>query len=298
MLAEQLKVLVVDDNRIDREIYRRCLRETVKPKFELTESDSAMAGIEEAKASDPDCILLDYDLPDMSGLEVLARLKGEAETVPCAVVMLTAFGGEALAVEAMKAGVMDYLPKRQVGADTLAHTVTSAVQKFQMERRIAQQRSALELSERRYEMLLEAMPQMVWTANPEGLVQYANRRWREYSGLSLQAAGRLGFEALLHPDDREATWNAWKTATESGSIFESEHRLRRASDQSYRWQLVRAVPMKNAAGEITEWFGTCTEVESQKQAEEAKLQREKADGLGLLAGGIAHDFNNLLTSIL
>src|SRR5205085_5099079 len=140
--------------------------------------------------------------PDMNGLEVVARLKGAADSFPCAVVMLTAFGGEGLAVQAMKAGVMDYLPKRQVSAETLAYTITSATQKFRMLRRIEEHRSALERSERRYAMLLEAMPQMVGTANAEGVVEYANRRCLEYTGLNPETAGQLGRDKVLHPEAR------------------------------------------------------------------------------------------------
>jgi PAS domain S-box-containing protein len=300
MLAEprQLRILVVDDDRIDREIYKRCLKEIATPSFEFTEAESASAGIELAKTGHPDCILLDYDLPDMNGLEVLAGFRSGGESLPCAVVMLTAFGGEALAVQAMKAGVMDYLPKRQVSAESLAYTVTNAIQKFQMQRRIEEHRAALNRSQRRYELLLEAMPQMVWTANAEGLLEYANRPWLEYTGLSLETAGRMGWDQVLHPEDRELTWSAWQSALETGSVFEIEHRLLRAADQCYRCHLVRAVPMKNTAGEVTNWFGTCTDVESRKQAEKAARQKEKLETLGLLAGGIAHDFNNLLVGII
>jgi PAS domain S-box-containing protein len=300
MLAElqQLRILVVDDNRIDREIYKRCFKEIAPPSFEFTEAESAAAAIKLAKTVRPDCILLDYCLPDMNGLEVLAGFRNGDESLPCAVVMLTAFGGEALAVQAMKAGVMDYLPKGQVSAESLARTVTNAIQKFQMQRRIEEHRAALKRSQRRYELLLEAMPQMVWTANAEGFVEYANRRWLEYTGLSLETAGRMGWDQVLHPEDRELTWSAWRSAVESGSVFEIEHRLLMAADQCYRCHLVRAVPMKNTTGEVTNWFGTCTDVESRKQAEKAAHQKEKLETLGLLAGGIAHDFNNLLVGII
>jgi len=295
---QQLRILVVDDDRIDREIYKRCLKDIATPRFEFTEAESAAAGIELAKAGRPDCILLDYDLPDMNGLEVLAGFRDGGEKLPCAVVMLTAFGGETLAVQAMKAGVMDYLPKRQVSAEKLAYTVTNAVQMFQMQRRFEEQRAALRRSQRRYEQLLEAMPQMVLTADTEGYVDYANRRWLEYTGLTLETAGRMGWDQVLHPEDRELTWSAWQSAMESGSVFEVEHRLMRASDQCYRCHLVRLVPMKNTAGEVTNWFGTCTDVERQKQAEKTAHQKEKLETLGLLAGGIAHDFNNLLVGII
>src|SRR5579863_8271991 len=266
MYSDRLfKILVVEDNRVDREIYKQCLSGITTARFEFAEACSATEGIELARAFRPDCILLDYDLPDETGLDLLARFHAEGPTG--AVVMLTALGGEGLAVQAMKAGVTDYLPKRQVNQESLSLTVTSAIQKFEMQRRIEQQREALERSERRYETLLEAMPLMVWMADPDGRLQYANRRWLDYTGLEIENAGPPGWDAVLHPEDRERTAEAWRRAAESGSIFEIEHRLRYAADGSYRWYLVRAVPMKDRAGRVTNWLGTCTEVENQKQAE-------------------------------
>jgi two-component system, cell cycle sensor histidine kinase and response regulator CckA len=291
----QLKILVVEDNVTDREIHKQCLRTLNNRGIEFAEAASAAAGIELAGKLHPDCILLDYELPDRNGLEVMAHWNQLGE--PGAVVMLTAFGGEELAVQAMKAGAADYLPKRQVSPETLSYAVANAIQKFEMQRRIDQYRVVLERSERRYEALLECMPQMVWVADASGAIQYTNRRWIEYTGLTIENAGRLGWDRVLHSDDRERSWEAWRAATESGVIFEIEHRLRRAADQSYRWQLVRAVPVKSRDGEITNWFGTCTDVDDQKQAEKAVLEKEKLEGLGLLASGIAHDFNNLLTNI-
>jgi two-component system cell cycle sensor histidine kinase/response regulator CckA len=167
-----------------------------------------------------------------------------------------------------------------------------------MQERIEEQRSALENIGRRHQVLLEAIPQMVWTANAEGRVEYANRRWLEYTGLAVEDAERLGWDQSLHQEDRERTLGAWNSAVASGSVFEIEHRLRRASDGSYRWHLVRAVPMRTGDGRITNWFGTCTEIEDQKQAERTIQQKQKLEGIGALAGGVAHDFNNLLMCIL
>src|SRR5581483_9246067 len=106
MLPERpLRILIIDDDRADREIYKRCLQLSPGWKFDFTEAESGEEGLGRAGSAQPDCILLDYNLPDQDGLEVVSRLRATAEGAHCAIVMLTAFGGEELAVKAMKAGV-------------------------------------------------------------------------------------------------------------------------------------------------------------------------------------------------
>jgi PAS domain S-box-containing protein len=230
--------------------------------------------------------------------------------LPCAVVMLTGIGNEEIAVEAMKLGIMDYLPKGTASSQALSMTVASAVQRFRLRQELAAQRSALEQRNReleairaelfeekeRYRILAEAIPQLVWTADSDGRVHYGNQRLREFNGHAGATGWRL--EDLVHADDREGLLRKWTAAAQSGDAFESELRLQRAQDQTWRWQLMRTAPIRTADGGPVSWFGTFTDIEDQKRAEEAMRQRQKLDSIASLAGGVAHDFNNLLVGIM
>jgi PAS domain S-box-containing protein len=295
---QHCRLLIIDDQRVDREVYKRYLQRSTTYEFEFAEAVTAGAGIDLCRAWRPDCVLLDFNLPDMDGLDALPAMRREDNALSCAVVMLTAFGGEELAVNAMKSGAMDYLPKSQVGPDVLTHTVVNAIERFRLQRRIEEQRSALEGRTRQYQTLLEAIPQMVWTANTDGHIEFANRRWLAYAGLGAGLNGQLAWDEIIHPEDRERTWVAWNQARKSGSVFEIEHRMKRADDGGYRWHLVRALPFRDHEGGVTNWIGTCTEIENQKQAETINLKQQKLEGIGRLAAGIAHDFNNLLVTVL
>jgi len=119
------------------------------------------------------------------------------------------------------------------------------------------------------------VPQIVWMCTPDGLNIYFNQRWVDYTGLSLAESYGRGWNTPFHPDDKQAAWNAWNHATETGETYRIESRLR-AADGSYRWFLMRGVPLRDAAGSVIKWFGTCTEIHDLKQAEERlrKLNEE------------------------
>ncbi len=116
-------------------------------------------------------------------------------------------------------------------------------------------------------ILAEAIPQMVYTSDAQGNLQYANKRWYEYTGLNYDQTRNLHWLRSVHTDDAETTRLEWQKAVESGEVYEISHRLRR-SDDVFRWHLSRALPLKNASGEITSWFGTSTDIEEQRQASE------------------------------
>ena len=154
---------------------------------------------------------------------------------------------------------------------------------------------ALQESEQRFRQLAEAMPQLVWTTSPDGAVDYFNRRWFEYTGMPPEQALGKSWTQALHPEEHDATNEAWQKAVASGSRYESEIRLRAASG-GYQWFLVRGVPVRDAESRVTRWFGTCTNIHSQKLGEEALKDADRQKNLFLAM--LAHELRNPLAPIL
>lgn len=122
-------------------------------------------------------------------------------------------------------------------------------------------------AEARLRGLAEAIPQIVWTAAPSGEITFFNHRWFEYTGLSLEQSLAGGWQLLIHPEDLEDYMSEWKRALESGDTFECRFRLKRAVGMraragGYRNHLCRAVALRSSTGDLIEWFGTWTDIQS------------------------------------
>lgn len=139
MTMSQVQLLIIDDSPEDREVYRVLLDSITESKYCLMEAASGEAGLALYRAQSPDCILLDYYLPDLDGLEVLTALAGEDRQIPIPVIILTGGGSETLAAEAMKTGAADYLPKDMVSAKSLRRAITNAIEKFKLRNALTEQ---------------------------------------------------------------------------------------------------------------------------------------------------------------
>src|SRR5215813_1991078 len=138
--------------------------------------------------------------------------------------------------------------------------------------------TALRESESRLRQYMDAMPQIVYTCRADGMGDYVNRRWQEYTGIPWERALGVGWAETSHPDDRERVWRQWVEAVKAGQPFEVEFRLRR-KDGQYCWHLSRAVPIRDEREQIVKWIGTSTDIHDRKEAEaerEESLAREQA----------------------
>lgn len=148
---KQLRVLVVDDNAEDRHFYRRLLNEESEIEYDLIEASTGEEGLDCYKLLRPDCLLLDFRLPDFDGLEFLDALREDQEEIVAPVVMVTGQGSEVIAVEAMKKGVKDYLLKDRITADGLRRALRHAVERVALLRELEAKNRKLEESNHQLE---------------------------------------------------------------------------------------------------------------------------------------------------
>lgn len=147
---------------------------------------------------------------------------------------------------------------------------------------LAQALEEVRSSEDRFRTAIDAMPGFVWSADPDGSVDFLNQRWCEYTGIPMGDALGNCWTFTIHPDDTGRLQAYWQDRLETGRPGEFEARLRR-HDGTFRWFLIRTVPLRDAAGGIVKWYGQNTDIEDRKQAE-ILLAGEKRV-LGLMAGG-------------
>lgn len=140
----------------------------------------------------------------------------------------------------------------------------------QMKENLQRFTTDLKNSREEFKKLADFMPQIVWTATPDGKVDYYNEKWYEITGAK-KSFGQESFIPVLHPEDVGAVLTAWYRSVETGIPYETEYRLKNSTTNSYRWFLGRAVPVKDEDGKIIKWFATATDIHDQK------LQNEKLE---------------------
>ena len=131
---------------------------------------------------------------------------------------------------------------------------------------------SLRESEYRFRFMAESMPQKIFTAQPDGRVDYVNQQWLEFAGRTVGELAGWRWAEIVHPDDRQENLERWRQSTATGELFEIEQRFRRR-DGVYRWHLSRAVPMRDAAGHVSIWIGSNTDITEIVEAREALAHR-------------------------
>jgi formate hydrogenlyase transcriptional activator len=176
---------------------------------------------------------------------------------------------------------MYYSESRSPGSDDLqliseaGHIALIAIEAERSHLALEKALVEIKTSEDRLRTIIDTIPALAWSAHPDGSAEFFNRRWLDYAGLSPEQAVGSGWTVALHSDDQIRLMDYWRSVLASGEPGDIEARLRRF-DGEYRWFLFRANPLQDHAGKVVKWYGTNTDIDERKCAEE-KLRRSEAD---------------------
>jgi PAS domain S-box-containing protein len=194
------------------------------------------------------------------------------------------------------------LDQRVVQRTLQLQAVNEALRKEIAERRRAEE--ALRRSEDYLQLVIDTIPQQIWSGPPDGSLDFCNARWRSYTGFTKEELQGQGWQRILHPEDQERVVKAWRESVANGAPYEQEER-HRGADGQYRWFLARGVPLRNSEGRIVRWYGTNTDIEDRKQAEWALQELQaglshvtRVTTMGELVGAIAHEVNQPIAAIV
>jgi PAS domain S-box-containing protein len=317
-----INILLVDDEPKNLTALETVLDD---PNYRLVRATSANEALLALVAEDFALLILDIQMPDMNGFELAHMVKQRKKTASIPIIFLTAyFSEDEHVMEGYSTGAVDYLHKpinaavlrSKVAAFATLHRKTRQSElanralraeiaerhkaqdqlrqlNSDLERRVATRTAELSESEARFRALAEDMPHLVWETDAAGVGTFLNLKWRSYTGL-----GRLTREdwaIIVHPQDAPSMVASWTMSLETGAECDTYCRCRRAADGAYRWFRVKAAPVRNSAGEIVRWVGTCTDVHEQRKAEEALVEadRRKDEFLAMLG----HELRNPLAAI-
>lgn len=258
-----LRILVVDDDELDRLAVRRSLNRS-STLVQVDEASSSAETLKRLGTGRYDCTLLDYFIPGVDGLSLLSAMRQVAPEMP--VIVLTGRGDEEVAVELMKAGVADYLPKASLTPERLTSSIRHALELT--EATVARRRAEEELrtQEARFRTLANAIPQLAWMADSTGQRYWYNQRWFEYTGFTPEEMMGFGWLKVHHPDHVQRVNDGIRRAFAEGVPWEDTFPLR-GKDGAFRWFLSRALPITGEGGGVTGWLGTNTDITDNKRAE-------------------------------
>ncbi len=213
-------------------------------------------------------------------LTVEEKLRADRNRTVQTVIPLT-IGGTILSAIVLGA-ILAYLTRQQL--------LSLAEQYEDVLEQTYKQAEQLQESAKEFQLLADATPQVIWTARADGVVDYCNQRWFDYSGLAPDQVGN--WAPVLHPEDLPICLAQWAASVQDGKPYELEYRLRRARDGAYRWHLVRAVPVwSDKADVVIKWFGTTTDIDDQKRS--TKILEKQAADLAYINGALTVTTENL-----
>lgn len=308
-------VLIVDD-RLDGLIALEAVLNL--PHVNLVRAQSGAEALNLIHQYDFGVILLDVQMPDMDGFETARRIRELEQYKSTPIIFVTAINKDDRHIyRGYEVGAVDYIFK-PFEPQILRSKVSILVDLFLKSRQLQEQNAMVRESERqtrylqlaqlemetlkRYRNLADAVPNMIWKSKVDGTLDYFNKVWTDYTGLSSEQSSGSGWQEAIHPGDLRGFLKAWLDSMSDRNPFQIECRIRRA-DGEMRWHWVRAVPEVNSLDQVIAWIGTCTDIHDRKLVEKDLLEAQRMAVSANIAktqflANMSHEIRTPLSAIL
>src|SRR5579863_7332821 len=287
---EKVNILMVDDQPGKLLSYEAVLAELGE---NLIQATSAKEALEKLLRSDVAVVLMDVSMPDMDGFELAEIIRQHPRFQKTAIIFVSAVhltdldrlkGYQHGAVDYLSVPVVPEVLRAKVRVFAELHRNKKQLERLnsELEQRVAERTCELEqkavallnlnrdLAQKNQELvaIVQTAPDIIFSRQPDGGREYISGRFYEYTGAPPGSAVGVGWMEYLHPDDKDASVQHWMRCVESGETYESEYRIRGA-DAQYRWFRARAVPLRDAGGNVVRWYGTCSDIHDSKLLEQS-----------------------------
>lgn len=314
-MKNRINILLVDD-RLDGLITLEAI--LAGPRYNLIKATSGPEALELATKFNFAVILLDVQMPGMDGFETAMRLKNIPSCKYTPIIFVTAINKDDNYVfKGYQSGAVDYIFK-PFEENILRSKVAVFADLFDKSRKIEEQAKLIQenaINERylrlaqleveslkRYQNLANSIPHAVWRAKADGTMDYFNRGWIKYTGLTEQQSNGLGWQIAFEPNDLKKFLKTWMKNIGQAAEFEVECRIKNFQGE-IRWNLIKAIAETRSSGEIIAWLGTCTDIHDRKITEEKLIKaQQEADAANTaktnFLANMSHEIRTPLNSIL
>lgn len=290
---QKVNILLVDDQPAKLLTYEAILGELDENFVQATSGRDALDKL--LKMTDLAVILMDVSMPDMDGFETARLIREHPRFQRTAIIFISAIhltdldrvkGYERGAVDYISVPVNPELLRAKVSVFVDLHRTTQQLERLnrELEERVQERTRELRESEAQFRTVANSIPQLAWTAAPDGSILWYSDRWYEYTGLDKADTNGDTWKTRVDPDAREAVLKEWDDCIAHGDAFEMEFRLRGA-DGFYRWFLTQVTPIRDSSGAIKQWFGARTNIHEQREIRRAL---EEAQDRLVIAQKAAH----------
>ena len=289
-VQEKVNVLIVDDQPGKLLSYEAILSELGE---NLVQATSAKQALEKLLKIDVAVVLMDVSMPEIDGFELAELIREHPRFQKTAIIFVSAVhltdmdrlkGYQHGAVDYLSVPIVPEVLRAKVKVFAELHRKKLQLERLnsELEQRVAERTQELEqkavallnlnrdLAQKNQELdaIVQTAPDIIFSRQPDGGREYISGRFYEYTGAPPGSAVGVGWMEYLHPDDKEASVQHWMRCVESGETYESEYRIRGA-DAQYRWFRARAVPLRDAGGNVVRWYGTCSDIHDSKLLEQS-----------------------------